>query len=275
MRCGHDRTASYTSGMPETKRFSSLLAINRPVEFLDRVSGWLDQERNGDPGPHAVTPTHLDHLAAAHELAGVATCAECPAELPEVRSGVASRLSRFSHQDGGTVLAETLWVLVRHLRPERVVETGVARGISSAFTLEAMARNGTGHLWSIDLPPLGGDWESQIGIAVAAERRDRWTYIRGASRRVLPGLLRRLGSIELFTHDGLHTRKCQDFEYRAAWPRLAHGGALVSDDANFSDAFTSFAAEAGTVPVLIGEPAKDGLIGVIRRQHASSGAAAS
>lgn len=260
--------------MSETRRFSSVLAINRPVEFVDRMSGWLDQARSRNLAPSALAPTHHDHLAAAHEILGVTACRECAAELPDVRAAVSGRLGRFSHQDGGMVLAETLWVLVRHLRPEQVVETGVARGISSAFTLEAMARNGTGHLWSIDLPPLGGDWESQIGIAVAPERRDQWTYIRGASRRILPGLLARLGSIDLFTHDGLHTRKCQDFEYRAAWPRIRDGGALVSDDANFSDAFASFAAEVVATPVMVGEPAKEGIIGLVRREQAHSDARA-
>jgi hypothetical protein len=256
--------------MSETRRFSSVLAINRPVEFLDRMSGWLDQARSRNLAPPALATTHHDHLAAAHEVVGAAACLQCAEELPEVRSAVSARLRRLSHQDGGMVLAETLWVVVRHLRPEQVVETGVARGISSAFTLEAMARNGTGHLWSIDLPPLGGDWESQIGIAVAPERRDQWTYIRGASRRILPGLLTRLGSIDLFTHDGLHTRKSQDFEYRAAWPRIREGGALVSDDANFSDAFASFAADVRATPVMVGEPAKDGIIGLLRREQARS-----
>jgi predicted O-methyltransferase YrrM len=258
--------------MSETRRFSSVLAINRPVEFADRLSGWLDQVRSQRLAPPVLPLTHHDHLAAAHEIVGATACRECTAELPEVRSAVSARLARSSHQDGGMVLAETLWVLVRHLRPERVIETGVARGISSAFTLEAMARNGAGHLWSIDLPPLGGDWASQIGIAVAPERRDRWTYIRGASRRVLPRLLAGLGSIDLFTHDGLHTRKCQDFEYRAAWPRIREGGALVSDDANFSGAFASFAAEVQATPVMVGEPAKAGIIGLVRREQARSGA---
>jgi hypothetical protein len=260
--------------MSETRRFSSVLAINRPVEFLDRVSGWLDQARSRNLVPPALAPTHRDHLAAAHELLGATACRQCAAELPDVRSAVSGRLRRFSHQDGGMVLAETLWVLVRHLRPEQMVETGVARGISSAFTLEAMARNGTGHLWSIDLPPLGGDWESQIGVAVDPERRDRWTYIRGASRRVLPGLLARLGTIDVFTHDGLHTKRSQDFEYRAAWPRIRDGGALVSDDANFSDAFASFAADIQAAPIMVGEPAKDGIIGLVRREQVQSDARA-
>jgi hypothetical protein len=35
---------------------------------------------------------------------------------------------------------------------EKVVETGVAHGVTSRFILEALSRNGDSHLWSIDLP---------------------------------------------------------------------------------------------------------------------------
>jgi hypothetical protein len=51
-------------------------------------------------------------------------------------------------------MARTAWTVVRHLRPERVVETGVARGVTTAVLLQAMERNGYGALWSIDLPDL-------------------------------------------------------------------------------------------------------------------------
>lgn len=58
--------------------------------------------------------------------------------------------------DGDAGLVRTIWCLVRHLKPKRVVETGVAHGVTSRFVLEALERNGSGHLWSIDLPPWKG-----------------------------------------------------------------------------------------------------------------------
>ena len=45
-----------------------------------------------------------------------------------------------------------LYVLVRHLRPEHIIETGVSSGFSSAHFLLALRRNGRGQLHSIDLP---------------------------------------------------------------------------------------------------------------------------
>ena len=56
--------------------------------------------------------------------------------------------------DGDAGLVRAIWCLTRHLRPRNIVETGVAHGVTSRFILEALERNGLGHLWSIDRPPL-------------------------------------------------------------------------------------------------------------------------
>ncbi len=53
-----------------------------------------------------------------------------------------------------------------HLRPKKVVETGVAHGVTSRFILEALKRSGDGYLWSIDLLPLERVWRKQVGAAV-------------------------------------------------------------------------------------------------------------
>jgi hypothetical protein len=99
--------------------------------------------------------------------------------------------------DGDAGLVRAIWCLTRHLRPKNVVETGVAHGVTSRFILEALKRNGTGHLWSIDLPPLERSWRQQVGMAVGDGHSDRWTYIKGSSRRHLPRVLDELGQIDL------------------------------------------------------------------------------
>ena len=81
--------------------------------------------------------------------------------------------------DGDAGLVRAIWCLTRHLKPRKVVETGVAHGVTSRFILEALKRNGDGHLWSIDLPPLDRFWRQQVGIAVGDGHSDRWTYIKG------------------------------------------------------------------------------------------------
>ncbi len=46
-----------------------------------------------------------------------------------------------------------LYSIARELRPEYVIETGVASGISSSFIAAALIENSTGTLFSMELPP--------------------------------------------------------------------------------------------------------------------------
>ena len=142
--------------------------------------------------------------------------------------------------DGDAAFVRAIWCLVRHLRPMKIVETGVAHGVTSRFILEAIRSNGGGHLWSIDLPPLERSWRRQVGMAVGDRQSDRWTYIKGLSRRHLPGLLDELGQIDLFIHDSLHSDRNVLFELDRAWPRLGLRGAVVVDDIDANWAFRTF-----------------------------------
>ena len=171
-----------------------------------------------------------------------------------------------SPHDADVVLARSIWCLVRDTRPEVIVETGVARGITSRLILDALQLNGKGHLWSVDLPPLRQSGPGFVASAVPIESRSRWTYLRGSSRRVLPNLLPSLDRVDLFVHDSLHTEKNMEFEFRAAWPALRPGGFLLSDDIQGNAAFASLADWAGDPPTLVAHHAeKNGLIGVARK----------
>jgi hypothetical protein len=142
--------------------------------------------------------------------------------------------------DGDRAQAEAIWCLVAHLRPGTVVETGVARGLTSRVILEGLGRNGNGSLWSIDLPAVDPSLHHEIGIAVPQNLRSRWTYVEGTSRRRLPGLVRRLQRIDLFVHDSLHTARNTCFELDAVWPALPPGGVAVVDDIDRSLGFSRF-----------------------------------
>src|SRR5208337_3105475 len=157
------------------------------------------------------------------------------------------------HNDGDAGLVRAAWCVTRHICPERVVETGVAHGITSRFILEALQQNGAGHLWSIDLPPLSPGLRRQVGVAVGPGFSDRWTYIRGSSRRRLPGLLTQLGQIDLFIHDSLHTERNVRFELDQAWAVLRPGGALIVDDIDINWGFHSFNETFAGLPYLICE----------------------
>jgi len=159
-----------------------------------------------------------------------------------------------------------LYSVLRKLDVRAAVETGVANGFSTAFSLLALERNGGGHLHSIDLPREVGrsyergtfyEGEGRAGIPAGSEPgwlipdglRDRWTLVLGRSQEVLPPLLERLGTIDSFMHDSEHSFECMWFEFNAAWPRLGAGGVLVSDDVNSTEAFPRFAREQERQPL--------------------------
>jgi hypothetical protein len=142
--------------------------------------------------------------------------------------------------DGDAGLVRAIWCLTRHLKPAKVVETGVAHGVTSRCILEALERSEDGHLWSIDLPPLERAWRKQVGAAIGQCRMDRWSYITGSSRRRLPELLSRLGQIDLFIHDSLHSERNVRFELDQAWAAIRPNGALVIDDIDANWGFQSF-----------------------------------
>lgn len=167
--------------------------------------------------------------------------------------------------DSDVALAQATWCCVRHLRPDRVVETGVARGVNSRVMLEALERNGAGHLWSIDLPPVPEGWRTQSGAAVTQGLKTRWTFLEGSSRRHLPPLLADLGSVDIFIHDSLHSAANMRFEMSTAWPHLRRGGVLVADDIESNPAFAAFTRTQPASPAMVArqDAMKKGLFGVV------------
>jgi predicted O-methyltransferase YrrM len=177
------------------------------------------------------------------------------------RSGEQFSLGAIGYAEG-----TYLYSVVRRLRPQVAVETGVANGFSTAFLLQALHANGEGHLHSIDLPrEVGRAYEpgtffegegragippgSEPGWLVPGELGKRWTLILGRSQEELPPLLERLGTIDFFMHDSEHSFDCMWFEFNAAWSRLRDGGVLVSDDVNSTEAFPRFANQESRRPL--------------------------
>jgi Methyltransferase domain len=175
--------------------------------------------------------------------------------------GSGHSLGAIGHTEGAY-----LYAVLRHVRPDAAVETGVANGFSTAFSLLALERNGSGHLHSIDLPrEVGRDYDpgtfyegegragippgSEPGWLIPPELKERWTLILGRTQDELPLLLERLETIDSFLHDSEHSFDCMWFEYNAAWPRLRTGGVLLSDDVNSTEAFPRFAREHERRPI--------------------------
>lgn len=152
---------------------------------------------------------------------------------------------------GGVSLEDgiILYGIARALKPRYVIETGVAAGVSTSFISAALIENGTGELYSIELPPEASDhgvqndgslyswYERGAGWAIPPEIRRqmgaRHILILQDVRTALPELLARLPWVDLFFHDDLHTPDHMLWEFELVWPHLRPSGALIADDVNF------------------------------------------
>ncbi|MGD0799002.1 MAG: class I SAM-dependent methyltransferase [Acidobacteriaceae bacterium] len=240
-------------------------------------------------GPHLCKyEPNADWERQVHRLMGVPSPCGADAEFWALWPRVIAELeekgicpgpeSFLAWNDGDAGLVRAIYCMVRHMRPKKIVETGVGHGVTSRFILEALKLNGEGALWSIDLPPMNREWRSQVGMAVGKGHEDRWTLIHGSSRRRLPKLLSDLGEIDLFIHDSLHTERNVRFEMDSAWAALGPNGALVVDDVDANHGFELFTKEFAGHPSVLGEAEplrpdlrrfnQRGLFGVILKQPA-------
>lgn len=176
-----------------------------------------------------------------------------------------AHLERHLRDVGYVSLGPELYAVIRATRSRVVIETGVASGVSSAYILRALAVNGAGRLYSIDLPnvqegsvlPEG----RQPGWIVPESLRERWVLQLGDSLELLPRLLGSLDHVDVFLHDSDHSYDCMTAEYELAFPKLAAGGLLMSDDTHLHTAWDDFCGRHKLRPNRLGR------LGVTRKRR--------
>jgi len=214
--------------------------IAHPCEAVARARQRLDLRRFSGDLRLDYGPVE-DWEAELHRQLGLPSACDGRNDFHDLYEGLRQFLTDFpNHHDADPSLAKAIWCIACHTGPEKVVETGVARGVSSRFVLEGLARTGSGHLWSIDLPPLLTGFHGAVGAAVPDELRNRWTYVRGSSRRQLPRVFDAVAPIDFFIQDSVGTRPTVLLELDLAWQALRPHGWLVVNAINRSEAFQDF-----------------------------------
>lgn len=149
-----------------------------------------------------------------------------------------------------------LHAIVRLRRPRHVLEVGVSSGVSSAYLLRALERNGAGTLHSIDRPkpptrsrsgrPARRSWSLPAGRspgwAVPGPLRDRWDLRVGDKSRVLPVLVEDLPTVDLLVYDVPHRDVESQREFRRVNDRMPAGGVAISDHGADGDKCAALAA---------------------------------
>ncbi len=184
----------------------------------------------------------FSHLARAHDLAHRESCGEIDAPLE-------------------------LHALVRLRVPSHIVEVGVSSGVSSAYLLNALEKNGRGTLHSVDLPsyprkqaasrrPPRNSWSlppgRSTGWAVPFPLRRRWDLRLGDKADVLPLLADELPRIDLLVYDVPHEDRTTREELRLLNSLMGPGSVVVVDHGpggGLCSALRAWANEEQTRPV--------------------------
>jgi predicted O-methyltransferase YrrM len=243
------------------------------VRRLARHPGWLKEYWRVSRDWRRTRAEEFDLGLYQHYFSSAATAVEALTGAPPGAYGAArqrfstpslDRQEPLAEWAAGPSLQELVGVVVRLTKPEVVLETGVAMGVSSAVILEGMEDNGRGHLFSLDLPGLPANAQALTGRAVPAHLRLRWSLSLGPSRQLLPELARAKGPIDLSVHDADHSYRGQLEEYRTVWPYLRPGGILISDDV-CNPAFIDFAAGVREQPYLVPEEGDSCAVGLLAK----------
>jgi predicted O-methyltransferase YrrM/uncharacterized protein YoxC len=171
-----------------------------------------------------------------------------------------------AHYSAGWVNLEDalfLYWLVRQLKPTTIVQTGVCNGLSSAFMMLGLVKNGgQGRLYAIDLPPVFNPKDAawtvrdrvygvvipegvSSGWMVPDAYRDRFEVWTGDAKSLLPKMVDKVDAIDLFYHDSDHTYGHMMFEFREAKRKLKRGGVIVADDISWNASVWDFADQHG------------------------------
>jgi predicted O-methyltransferase YrrM len=199
-------------------------------------------------------------MAEASTVPGFAQAMERVTFIEQYLAGLKERYH--SHYVAGWVNlvdAQFLYWVVRHAKPKVIVQTGVSNGLSSAFMMLALAKNGPdGKLYVIDIPaifdPNDPAWTQNgtvYGVVIPEGKssgwivpdiyHDRFDVQVGDAAKLLPPLIDRLDEIGMFYHDSDHTYNHMMFEFEQAKRKLTPGGVMVADDIAWNASLWDFA----------------------------------
>ncbi len=140
-----------------------------------------------------------------------------------------------------------LYSAARLLKPQVVLETGVANGHSTFYLLTAILTNAFGILHSTDIT-------ENVGQLVNEREMVNWSFHRlspTSPERDFTQVVQELPGIGMFVHDSRHTYRWQRFEYKTVYPKMAERSVMTSDDVDASFAFLDFCRSIAQRPVLL------------------------
>ena len=119
-----------------------------------------------------------------------------------LEKSIENTFKKLEHGFGGGGVYPFLYFLTRYMKPNCIVETGVAAGCSSYAFLLAIKANGHGRLHSSDFPYFRlPNPEQYIGVVVDNALKDNWDLHIDGDEKNLPRILSKIDKIGIFHYD--------------------------------------------------------------------------
>ena len=111
-------------------------------------------------------------------------------------------LNYIEYDLGGGGSVEVVYFLTRLIKPNNIIETGVAAGFTTYAFLKAIEKNKKGNLYSSDFPYFRlPNAEQFIGIIIPASLKKKWNlYINGDENNIKE-IKKRIKSVDLVHYD--------------------------------------------------------------------------
>lgn len=145
------------------------------------------------------------------------------------RRGLADSTPRYARRLGW-------YAMIRALKPQHVVETGVDKGLGTCVIAAALLRNGSGRVTSLDINPEAGylaqgePWSEVVDLVIGDS-------IESIGALTVP--------VDMFLHDSDHSSKHERREFTAVEPHLAPGALLLTDNVTATDVLMRYAETTG------------------------------
>ena len=140
-------------------------------------------------------------------------------------------LREIEYKLGGGGAYHFLYFLTRYMKPDNIVETGVAAGYSTHSFLSAMRKNKKGKLFSSDFPYFRlPNPEEYIGVLVEEDLRIDWELYVDGDTSNLPRILERIEKIDLFHYDSDKSYSGREFAVSHVEKRMSRDAVIVIDD---------------------------------------------
>lgn len=126
------------------------------------------------------------------------------------------------------------YAIVRATKPSVVVETGTEKGLGSLVLAEALLKNNSGRLITIDIEPSSG-------LLIGPEYEGVIERITGDSLLAIA----KIRQIDLFIHDSDHSAEHEMLELSLLEKRLSEHGFVISDNAHSTTELEKFSIRHG------------------------------